>query len=452
VSFPQEQRRQRPGVVEVVRATVEGVRSDQITFIAASLAYYAFISLLPLLLLGIVAASVFGGEALAFDLAESAAAAFGPQAEQLVLDTLTNESGQAGASVVGIAFLLWSGLKLFRGLDVAFSTVYGAPMPDSILTQLRDAIVALGGVGLGVVATVAVGAVVALADVGEVGGIDVLGIVGTVLLVGGLTAAFLPLYYVLPARGISVREALPGAVFSGVGWALLQFGFRIYAEGAGASGYGILGGVLLLVTFLYFGGLILLVGVVLNAVLAGRMGEDDAEREMGTTDGQTRNMTDDNDADGVASAGPGTGPGDDGDGDGDGPGPGGRGGNFSDEYDGDVEAELERLYDELDRFEEEFEDRTVHREEIERELKRYVRGRQRRGKARGWGPYLVLLYGTAMTLGAFVYLSSGWAILAMLVIWLSTLGLYVLMLIVGGVVGAAGLPGRLQDRFGAFRD
>jgi hypothetical protein len=154
-------------------------------------------------------------------------------------------------------------------------------------------------------------------------------------------------------------------------------------------------------------------------------------------------MTDDNDAGGVTGSG-----GDDGDGDG----PGGRGGNFSDEYDGDVEAELERLYDELDRFEEEFEDRTVHREEVERELKQYVRGRVRRGKARGWGPYLVLLYGTAMTLGAFVYLSGGWAILALLVVWLSTLGLYVLMLLVSGVVGAAGLPGRLRDRFGAFRD
>ena len=75
MSFPQEGGRQRPGVVEVIRATVRGVRSDQITFIAASLAYYAFISLLPLLLLSIVAASVFGGEQLAFELAAAAAAA-----------------------------------------------------------------------------------------------------------------------------------------------------------------------------------------------------------------------------------------------------------------------------------------------------------------------------------------------------------------------------------------
>jgi Flp pilus assembly protein TadB len=158
-------------------------------------------------------------------------------------------------------------------------------------------------------------------------------------------------------------------------------------------------------------------------------------------------MTDDNDVGGVTGGKSAPGPAGD-------AGPGGPGQNdsFSDEFDGDVEAELERLYDELSRFEEQFESRTVQREKIERELKQYVRGRMRRGKARGWGPYLVLLYGTAMTLGAFFFLSGGWAVLALLVVWLSTLGLYALMLIVGSVVGVAGVPGRLRDRVSAFRD
>jgi hypothetical protein len=35
----------------------------------------------------------------------------------------------------------------------------------------------------------------------------------------------------------------------------------------------------------------------------------------------------------------------------------------------------------------------------------------------------------------------------MLVIWLSTLGLYALMLIVGGTVSVARLPGSLKERF-----
>jgi len=70
----------------------------------------------------------------------------------------------------------------------------------------------------------------------------------------------------------------------------------------------------------------------------------------------------------------------------------------------------------------------------------------RRGHARGWGPYLVLLYGTAMTLGAFYYLQSDWvAILAMLIIFLSTLGLYVIFVVVGVGLNLAGGPGRILD-------
>jgi len=112
----------------------------------------------------------------------------------------------------------------------------------------------------------------------------------------------------------------------------------------------------------------------------------------------------------------------------------------------ELEAELERLRQELREFEDDVEQRTLHRDEVESELKRYVRSRLRRGKARGWGPYLVLLYGTAMTLGAFVYLSDGFAVFAMIVIWLSTLGLYVLFVLVGLGLNAAGVPGRLADR------
>jgi len=115
---------------------------------------------------------------------------------------------------------------------------------------------------------------------------------------------------------------------------------------------------------------------------------------------------------------------------------------------GDAEGsdDVADLREEFEAFQADVEERTLHRSAVEADLREYVRARLRRGHARGWGPYLVLLYGTAMTIGAFFLLEGGWAILAMLVIWLSTLGLYALMLIVGGVLGLASLPGRAVDR------
>jgi Flp pilus assembly protein TadB len=111
----------------------------------------------------------------------------------------------------------------------------------------------------------------------------------------------------------------------------------------------------------------------------------------------------------------------------------------------ELRAEIEELREHVSAVESEVEDRTVHREEIETDLRKYVRARIRRGYARGWGPYLVLLYGTAMTIAAFYLLSGGWAILAMIIVWLSTLGLYTLMVLVGAGITALSAPGRAVD-------
>ncbi|WP_248904142.1 YihY/virulence factor BrkB family protein [Halocatena marina] len=413
-------------IISVIQTVIDGIRSEQVTFIAASLSYYAFISLIPLLLLTIVVGSVVGGEMFSTAVSEPVTNAVGGQAGELVQNALDNQSGQSGATVVSILVLLWSGLKLFRGLDVAFSTVYGEPPSDGIVGQLRNGLLTLMAVGIGIALTVAIGTIIAFPGVDfVVGTVDVIGTIGTIAQLCGLTLTLLPLYYVLPGESISVREAFPGAAFTAIGWTALQTAFRIYAAYAGSyDAYGAIGGVLLLVTFLYFGALILLVGVVLNAALTGRLDEDDPDESDAetTTVGPPipkLSMPDDE--------------------------------PFDVESDDDLEAEVRRLREQLREFEEDIDDRTVHRDELESDLKRYVRRRARRGKARGWGPYLVLLYGTAMTIGAFFYLAGLWAILAMIIIWLSTLGLYVFMIVVGVGFNLLGIPARLRNRIESIR-
>ena len=135
------------------------------------------------------------------------------------------------------------------------------------------------------------------------------------------------------------------------------------------------------------------------------------------------------------------------------------GGNSGD-ADGSVEPEgapdigdLDDLRAEFDAFEADIDDRTVEKPAVKADLKRYVRRRMRRGHARGWGPYLVLLYGTVMTLGAFYWLGNDWvAMLAMLIIFLSTLGLYTLFVIVGIGVNILGAPGKALDFVRERRD
>jgi YihY family inner membrane protein len=184
-----------------------------------------------------------------------------------VSDALANQTGQGGVGLIGVVVATWGALKIFRGLDRAFSKVYGTD-GGGIVEQVTDGVVALVGIGVGVAAVTVAGTVVALAP------IPFSGLIASLVLLTTLFVAFLPLYYVYPDVDVTVREVLPGTTVAAVGWTLLGAGFGIYADYAASEGtaalYGVLGAVLLLVTYFYLAGLVLLSGAVVNAVLAGR--------------------------------------------------------------------------------------------------------------------------------------------------------------------------------------
>lgn len=84
------------------------------------------------------------------------------------------------------------------------------------------------------------------------------------------------MYYRFPGRAITLREAFPGAAFVAVSWTVCAITFRLYVTSAeGVRLYGVIGGLLLLLTWLYIGGLTLLVGAILNAVLGDRVEVND---------------------------------------------------------------------------------------------------------------------------------------------------------------------------------
>jgi uncharacterized BrkB/YihY/UPF0761 family membrane protein len=213
-------------------------------------------------------ATALGGESLATVALERTGGALSPVGQGLVRDTLLGASGRAPATIISLPLLVWSTLKVFRGLDVAFSRIYGTAVAPGFLGQVRDAAVALAGVATGLAAVAAVGLLVGVSSAALAG---LLGSVGLVIV---LTVAFFPLYYLFPDRRGTVRDALPGAVFAAVGWTVLGTAFRIYAANAGQFAlYGVLGVVLLLVTWYYVGSIVILVGASLNAVLSGRTDE-----------------------------------------------------------------------------------------------------------------------------------------------------------------------------------
>jgi membrane protein len=262
----------------VVTETWREARDQHVTFMAGSIAYHAFVSMLPLLLFLLVALSTIGNEALTRRLTDLTGTFLTPYARRLLFDSLNAASALTGLSVVGAVTLLWGMSKIFLGLDVAFSQIYGVRERKPLLDQFENAVVVFLALALAIGVLAVAGAIGALAP-----DLPYRGVLNPVLLVVGLSVAFFPIYYVFPDVPVTAREVLPGVFFAAVGWATLEALFHAYVTVAGRyeAAYGTLGSVFLVLVWLYFGGLILLFGAVFNAVLAGRTRDEHA---LGVTD------------------------------------------------------------------------------------------------------------------------------------------------------------------------
>ena len=245
----------------------ETVREKKVPFMAGSVAFTAFLSLLPLLVLIYITIAIVGQGALADQVVALTRSFLPAQAQELLAQSLQNRTSPSGESVISVIVLLWGALRLFVSLDTAFVEIYAAQPNESLVEKLKDSLVAFSVLVGALVAVVAAGAAFAYLE-----WIPFVGVLAPMVLVVGLTVAFLPIYYFFPDVETTVRSALPGTIFAAVGWTVLEALFQVYLSVAStATSSGVLGGVIILLTWLYFGSLILLVGAVVNAVLSGRV-------------------------------------------------------------------------------------------------------------------------------------------------------------------------------------
>ena len=276
------------------KTVVAGIQERNVGFMAGSIAYHAFVSLIPLLVLVFFLVSAVGDDALAARVTAMTEGFLPESGQELLEGSIEGSVGTAGASIIGLVTLSWGALKIFRGIDTAFSEIYGTVGEASFVESLRDAVVAFGAIGMALLAAIVASVAFALAPVGSL-----VGIFNPLLLVGGLTIAFYPMFYYFPDAPVSGREILPGVVVAAVGWAALQGLFQVYVALAGAGGGEALGAILLLLTWLYFGGLFLLVGAVVNAARGGFLSDLDAvesersdEERSDADDASDRKLTD----------------------------------------------------------------------------------------------------------------------------------------------------------------
>lgn len=242
---------------------------------AGSIAYYAFLSLIPLLMLVFLVVAFIGNEQLAAFVNSATETYLTPTAQSMLLETIREASGRFQLSIIAIVTLFWGITSVFRGLDTAFSKLYGTGGQEGIVKKTIDGLIVIGGIAVATTAMFIAGTIYALFP-----RFPFMNVLNLFLLTIALAIAFLPIYYVFPDVDVSVSEIVPGAVVAAIGWTLLQFLFQIYASySARTELYGVLGGILLLVTWLYFGALVLLIGAATNVVLSARSPEETVDEQ-----------------------------------------------------------------------------------------------------------------------------------------------------------------------------
>ena len=238
-------------------------RRKEIQFLAASIAYYAFAALIPLLLVAFITISAIGGHDLAVHIIVVTQGFLTPTSQELLRDAILQTEGRAGVIVGAIFVFVWSMFRLLRSLDIAIAMVYETELSPPVLTQISTAAM------LFLALVIAGGGLISISILFAVlPGIPLIGLISAGAVLVALVLVFWPIYYLLPAVDHSIVDALPGAIVAAFSWILLNMLFGIYAAGASQyEVYGVLGGVLLLLVWFYISGMIIVSGAVINAVL-----------------------------------------------------------------------------------------------------------------------------------------------------------------------------------------
>jgi membrane protein len=246
-------------------AVLKKVSDDSAGNYAALIAYYAFLSLFPLLLLAVaILGFVAHGDASARQtIAHSGLPNIANLRSSLAHGHLR---GSGVGIVIGALGSLWAGLGVTMILQTTFNQIYGVPYdrrPNFIKVRLR---------GLRLLLTVGVLqiAATAIAGLATGGGGTLLVIAGFVVSMAFNVLLFFLAFRQLTTETVPTRALWAGIIFAAIGWELLQTIGTVYVNhvvhNAGAT-YGTFATVIGLLAWLYLGARVIVYGAELNSVL-----------------------------------------------------------------------------------------------------------------------------------------------------------------------------------------
>ena len=256
-------------------------RRDDCTDLAAALTYYAILSMFPALLAVVALLGVFGQGAATTDTLLELVGQIGQQeaVDQLrqPITQMTETEGAGFVLVAGLLGAIWSASGYVGAFGRAVNRIYevdeGRPFwklrpINLIITVVAVVLAAVVLVGLVVTGPFAeeLGATLGMGDTA----VTVWNIAKWPVLLIVVTCVVAVLYYATPnVQQPKVRWISVGAAFAIVVWILASVGFGVYVSNFGSYNktYGALGGVIILLLWLWLTNVALLLGAEVDAEL-----------------------------------------------------------------------------------------------------------------------------------------------------------------------------------------
>jgi membrane protein len=281
--------------VAVLKRSVKGALKDQVTDLAAALAYYSFLAIPAALLVGLGVFTLVLSPADIKRLMEELSSFVPAEVTRLLGEALNRiDPGGAGALIgIGTILALWTTTSAMTAFMRAMNRAYGREETRSFVRQrlVTLAMVAIMGVAFVLVVVLLILGPVISSAIGEALGAEaafktIWWVAQWPILFFGLVAAFSTLLYLGPnVDHPRWRFLTPGAVLATLIWIAASGLFAIYTSMFASYNktWGSLSVVIVMLTWLWLTGIALLLGAEVNAELERsrelRQGKP-AEREL----------------------------------------------------------------------------------------------------------------------------------------------------------------------------
>lgn len=269
------------------RDVICGFVQDNGVLMAAAVSFYVFLSLVPLLLLGVaVIGFVLGSPERAEAVVFSFVSQYSPEISATqsggVIRAVTDSvvQGRGTATGIGLPILIWAGAMALVQLQAAVNIAWDIRERRRFFAQWLVAIVMLLVAGALLAASLAATSTL---EATRQMRIPLFGLIlgdwpwiwtlaGYVIPLLISIAAFTLVYKIMPNTRVALGSALAGGVFAGVLWEAAKIGFSLYVTRFAAFNriYGSLAGVIVLLVWINYSSIVTILGAEVASVWAKR--------------------------------------------------------------------------------------------------------------------------------------------------------------------------------------